>query len=77
MNKGTKKYVVRIPDDLIYEIQETIASRNEATKDGVWNFSDYVRNCIIKDLAHRERSKGLQATRRTITLAPALTLEAE
>lgn len=77
MNKGTKKYAVRIPDDMLDEIMDVISSANKTRKGEPYTLSSWLRDAVLYKLAALERGRGSQATRRTISVKPALTLDGE
>ncbi len=57
MSKGNKIVPLRIPPDMLAEVEERIARRNDATAAEIWTLSGYIRHCIASDLAHARRSR--------------------
>ena len=57
---GTSKVVVRIPPDLLEEMQLTIATRNVYTREEPWSVSDFIRVAICEKIAKMRRSRGVK-----------------
>jgi len=65
MSKGTRKYPIRIPDDIAREINLAIDSRNFHSRESGWTFSDWIRKAIREKLAHTKRSRSKKAAEKS------------
>jgi hypothetical protein len=57
MSKGTRAYLVRIPDDVMEIVQEEIALRNAHSAEEAWTLSEFVRVMILRGIRHRQRAR--------------------
>lgn len=64
MSRGTRAIVIRVPDELVAQVVEMLASRNARTADVPWTFSDWVRQAIHDKLAHYRRGNAKAIARR-------------
>ena len=55
---GTGKILVRVPDALRLQIEDTIKARNLLSSSEPWSLSDFVRIALAEKLAKMERSRG-------------------
>lgn len=65
MSKGTKAYSLRISDDDMAQIEETIARRNSFSADEPWDWSKFVRIAIREKINKMRRSRNKAAIYRT------------
>jgi hypothetical protein len=57
MSNGTRVYTVRLQDDLMERVQETMQRRDLYSADSPWTLSDFLRVCVEEKLAKMERSR--------------------
>lgn len=56
MSRGSKIVPVRIPDELLDEVEVAVSSQNYHTKGEPHTLSGWIRKCIAEKLAHLKRS---------------------
>lgn len=61
MSKGSPITLVRLPTDLIAEIELTIARRNVHTRREPWDTSKFIRDAIREKIRKMERSRAPRA----------------
>lgn len=67
MTEGNPKLLVRVPPELLQEICEIIARRNQRTREEPWDVSKFIR-CAIRDkLHHMQRSRRSHRRKRKAT----------
>jgi len=57
MSRGSKIVPVRIPDEMLAEVQEAVDSQNFHTKGVPLRVSEWIRKCIEVKLKHLKRSR--------------------
>lgn len=58
MGKGSPRITIRLPQDLIDEIEKDRALRNFHSREQAWDFSDYIRAAIKELKRKRWASRG-------------------
>jgi len=58
MTDGSKRVILRLPDDVIEEIYECVSESLHARKGAPLTLSSWIRLAIVEKLAHRQRSRG-------------------
>jgi len=58
MSKGSQIIPVRIPEDLLAVVQQTIQSANSKRRHEPYTVSSWIRQCVAEKLSHLKRSKG-------------------
>lgn len=57
MSIGNPKIIVRLEQDLIDLIEQTMERRNKYTSRGPWTLSDFVRQAIREKIDHMRRAR--------------------
>jgi metal-responsive CopG/Arc/MetJ family transcriptional regulator len=57
MSKGTRVYPVRLPADLVAEVELTVQRRNLMSREEPWTFSDFLRIALREKVCKMERSR--------------------
>jgi len=57
MSKGTPFVSVRVPDDLLQQIEQEIARTNQNTRNAPFTRSSWILVAIREKLAHAKRSR--------------------
>ena len=57
MSAGTRIYPVRLRPELVELTEETIARRNEWTRDEPWTFSEFIRVALVEKIKKMARSR--------------------
>lgn len=57
MSRGSRIVKVRVPENLLAWIEETIAGRNQRTRKEPWTMSDFLREAVAEKLKHMSRSR--------------------
>lgn len=60
-SKGTPRRTVRMAEDLVARIKNTVARRNQTTRGYLWEFSDFVRVACEEKLAKMSRCRTRRA----------------
>ena len=77
MSKGSKVVPVRIPDELLAEIESAIESANYHTKGEIYTVSSWIRKQLEMKLHNLRRSKCWAKERRLQTEVCSLEIEGE
>jgi len=56
-SKGSKIVPVRIPQEMLDEMQEMIASRNFNAPGEPWDVAKFIRKAVAEKIAHMKRSR--------------------
>jgi hypothetical protein len=75
MSSGSRKIIVRVPDELLDKIEKAIESANLSRKAEPYFISSWVRAAICEKLNHLRRNKEDDDTRLTIGQNPSARLE--
>lgn len=70
MSEGTPRYTVRLGDELLALVEETIARRNANSPNPPWDLSGFIRCAILEKLMKMERSRS-RVGRRSRRTSPA------
>jgi len=57
MSNGTRVYTVRLSDELMEQVQETMARRDHYAFESPWSLSDFIRIAVQEKLSKMERSR--------------------
>ena len=55
--EGSPRVILRIPQDLLSEMNEVIERRNAVTREEPWDMSAFIRTAIREKIAHVLRSR--------------------
>lgn len=57
MSKGSKIIPVRIPDELLTDLENAVKSANSTRREMPYTVSAWIRKCVEEKLAHLKRSR--------------------